>query len=235
MDYQTSSADDIPVTGNMAYRLIPASKIEITTLPPVSPCTHAGMGTGAISNDNVAHFIEQASPTELEALFAANDAAPKHEGCATVLGTPSGCLYHDSDVRAPCPSHPCLDDLYHDGIFKSFEASQSEANGSMSMWDIYRLDGVLTCRTWGQSYLSLLCINQKRDLVNTLIPLTTYQGIRKVFHQALPICIMGTDNIRYWQRHPGPQNNHIRGIPSSIRTSMSYSFVMSARAEGIAS
>jgi hypothetical protein len=108
MDYQTSLADDIPVTGNMAYRLIPPSKIEITTLPPVPPCTHAvqpSTWTGMISNDDVAHFIEQASPTELEALFATNDATPEHQGGATVLGTASGCLYHDSGVRAPGPSH----------------------------------------------------------------------------------------------------------------------------------
>jgi hypothetical protein len=147
MDYQTSSADVIPVTGNMAYRLVPAGKIEITMLPPVSPCTHAGMGTGAISNDDMARFIEQASPTELEALFAANDAAPKHQGGATVLGTPSGCLYHDSDVRAPCPSHPSVDDLNHGGMFKSFQASHSEANGSQSTWDIQRLGGMLTYPT----------------------------------------------------------------------------------------
>jgi hypothetical protein len=125
----------------MAYRLIPAGKIEITTLLPVSPCTHAGMRTCVISNDDMAHFIEQASPTELEALFAADDAAPNHQGGAIVLGTPSGCLYHDSDVRAPCPSHPSVDNLNHGGMFKS------EANGSLSTWEIHKLDGMLTYRT----------------------------------------------------------------------------------------
>jgi hypothetical protein len=83
------------------------------------------------------------------------------------------------------PVHPTgVDDLNHShgGMFNSFQASHSEANGSRRTWDIYMLDGMLTYRTCGQSYLSFLCINRKQDPVNTLISLTTYQGIHKVLH-----------------------------------------------------
>jgi hypothetical protein len=156
--------------------------------------------TGPMSNDDVAYLIQEASPSELEVLLDTNDAALE-QGSATILDLPSGSVYHD--VCAPGPPHPRIDDPYHGGIFKSFEGSHSEANGSLSTWDIYSVDGMLTCWTWGQSYLSLLCINQKQDLASQLIPPTTYHHISKVLHQALPIHIVGPDYTRCRRQCPG--------------------------------